>query len=93
MFYNQGRSLNLNIHKLKEGKNPTGYVSVAISSVKYDRTKRRHLVHRLIATAWLGVHENLQVNHKNGIRTDNRLENLEFCTPLENLNHRSSVLK
>ena len=93
LFYNQGRSLNLNIRKLKECHNPAGYVSVAISSVKYDRTKRRHLIHRLIASAWLGLHENLQVNHKNGIRTDNRLENLEFCTPLENLNHRSYILK
>jgi hypothetical protein len=33
------------------------------------------------------------INHKNGIRDDNRIENLEWCTNSENHHHRIHVLK
>ncbi len=33
-----------------------------------------------------------QANHKNGIRDDDRLENLEWCTQSENMKHSFQVL-
>lgn len=49
--------------------------------------KRRYVkIHRLVLLAFKGPSD-LMVNHINHQRDDNRLENLEYCTALENVRH------
>ena len=74
---------------LKPSKGKNGYLRVVLMK---DGIKKYCLVHRLIAKTFLPNNLKLeQVNHKNEIKTDNRVENLEWCTV--SYNKRYSVAK
>ena len=64
--------------------NMNGYCRVRLFDK--DGHARHCQVHRLVLEAFSGPSD-LQVNHINEIKTDNRLTNLEYCTPKENCNH------
>jgi hypothetical protein len=72
---------------LVQGNGTNGYMSVQLG-----RDALR-LVHRLVAKAFIDGDNSLQVNHKNGIRNDNRAENLEWMSCRDNHLHSYSSLK
>ena len=79
---------------LKHSVSVGGYHRVGL--VLEEGTKNKSfLVHRIVASTFIDIPEQLllekkiQVNHKNEDKGDNRLENLEWCTPLENTNYGS----
>ena len=68
-----------------------GYLSVHLRN---KGVERRASVHRLVAEAFIPNPDGLRdVNHKNGIKTDNRVENLEWLSHSDNMKHQYQVLK
>lgn len=59
-----------------------------------DDKRQRASIHRLVADAFIPNPHNLPfINHKNGDKKDNRVDNLEWCSPSQNTQHYYNVLK
>jgi hypothetical protein len=72
---------------LKPRKAGRGYCQVNLGA-----NQRNQYVHRLVAEAFIPNPENKpQINHINGIKSDNRVENLEWVTAKENVRHALEI--
>jgi len=74
-----------NVGRILTQRRDSGYISVKLNR---DCAYTTQYIHRLIALAFIdNPHSKPVVNHKNGIKTDNRIENLEWVTHQENSQH------
>lgn len=70
---------------LKSCANHDNYLEVVLSKNGKSKTRR---VNRIIAETFIENPNNYkQVNHINGIKTDNRVDNLEWCNCKDNIHH------
>ena len=84
---NMGNVMNTKTNKILRLNLHSGYLKVCLVN---DVCRKGYSVHRLVATAFIPNPENkAEVNHKNKVKTDNRLENLEWMTHTENMQHKS----
>ena len=82
----EGRVRNVKTGKiLKPINNGLGYLFVSLYK---NRTEKKHYLHRLVAQAFIQNPNKLpEVNHKDEIRTNNNLDNLEWISHRDNSNY------
>ena len=70
---------------LKPKSDKDGYYKV---NLYYDGKQKTYFIHRLVALTYIPNPNNLpQVNHKSEIKTENFIDNLEWCTGEYNTNY------
>jgi hypothetical protein len=79
------------LREMRPRKREDGYLQ---AHFRMDGKEFLPLVHVLVLETWVGPRpgQKIVANHKNGVKNDNRVENLEWCTYSENTRHAIDVL-
>jgi len=85
---NMGKVKNVKTDKTLIAMDCGGYSQVGL----YNNKRKIFYIHRLVLQAFLPTEEDLECNHKNHIKTDNRLENLEWVSRSQNVRFRKKYL-
>lgn len=75
---------------LRPGKKPGGYLFVGLADhrISKGRRKKYHHVHRLVAQAFIpNPDDKSDVDHIDGVKTNNHVSNLRWCTRKENVHN------
>jgi hypothetical protein len=89
---NKGRIRRTSTGKIRIPFINQGYALIHLSTKGMMTPPLR--VHRIVAAAFIGPRPNgYEVNHLNGIRSDNRADNLQYCTSSENKRHAARILR
>lgn len=85
-----GQIVNKKTNKPLKSQNRFGYRQVCL---RVEGKRKSCLVHRIVLAYFTNkpLDYNLIVNHKNGLKSDNRLENLEWCTYSQNSKHAYKI--
>jgi hypothetical protein len=87
LIYEDGRIFSKKSNKFRKSvKNSYGYHYISLYK---DGKEKKHRIHRLIAIHYLPNPENLpEIDHINRVSTDNRVQNLRWCSRLENAQNK-----
>lgn len=89
-WHNDVKTRKVRERILKSHVNGNGYLFVTL------RKNGKHAainIHKLVSKEFIGkIPSGLVVNHKNGIKTDNRVENLEYCSKSRNTQHYYEII-
>jgi hypothetical protein len=83
---NVGRILKLNVYK-----HSYGYLVVNLGLGSRANIASKVFVHTLVADAFLKKPTKIVVNHKDGNKLNNNIDNLEYCTNVENTSHAHRI--